>query len=137
MRAALRRFVIGVSGAAALEFALVATPLVMFTFGITEIGRALFMQQNLAYATDIAARMLYINPNTPVATLRAAVLDELFLGDSDHLTVTRNSGSAVSGTTRFMAIDLTVDYDFESVVPGIITDQFTMHHARKVIVHAP
>lgn len=135
-RCLLRRFLLGTSGAAALEFALIAMPLVMFTFGITEIGRAMFMQQSLSAATDIAARMLYINPNTPVADLRTAVLDELFLGDPARLTVTRDAATVVSGTTSFKAVNLVVSYDFVSVVPGIITGQFTMHYERQVTVAA-
>ena len=85
----LRRFLRDPSGTAALEFALIALPLILFTFGIIEIGRALFMQQQLFHATDMAARLLYIAPNTSTSALEAAILDDIFLGDLDRLELVR------------------------------------------------
>lgn len=136
-RATFRRFCKDTSGAAALEFALVAVPLVLFTFGIMEMGRALFMQQSLSHATDIAARMLYLEPSTPVADLRTAIVDELFLGDPDLLDVTLSAANTVTGTARFRTMTLSVDYDFLSVVPGILTDQISMQFQRSVTVDGP
>lgn len=136
-RATFRRFCKDTSGAAALEFALVAVPLVLFTFGIMEVGRALFMQQSLSHATDIAARMLYVEPSTPVADLRTAIVDELFLGDPDLLNVTLSAANTVTGTARFRTMTLSVDYDFLSVVPGILTDQISMQFQRSVTVDGP
>lgn len=133
-RASFKRFCKDTSGAAALEFALVAVPLVMFTFGIMEVGRALFMQQSLSHATDIAARMLYLDPDTPVADLRAAIVDELFLGDPDLLDVTLSAANTVTGTARFRTMTMSVDYDFLSIVPGILTDQISMQFQRSVTV---
>ena len=45
MRRWIGRFRKDETGATALEFALLAVPLVMLTFGIVEFGRALFLQQ--------------------------------------------------------------------------------------------
>ena len=53
-------------------------PMLAFTFGITEIGRALFLQQQLSFATDAAARELYIAPDTASATLSTQIVDSLF-----------------------------------------------------------
>lgn len=134
IRKAFKRFMRDSSGAAALEFALIATPLLMFTFGIIEIGRLLFMQQQLTYATDAAARQLYIAPNTPSATLSSAIVDDLFLGDPLRLTVTVGTVAAQAGTSSFQTIRLTVDYDFQSVVPKLVIDAVPLSFERTVIV---
>lgn len=134
IRNARKRFIKDTSGAAALEFALIAIPLLMFTFGIIEIGRLLFMQQQLTYATDAAARQLYIAPSTSTATLSSAIVDDLFLGDPLRLTVTVGAVAAQAGTNSFQTIRLTVDYDFQSVVPELVIDAVPLSFERTVIV---
>jgi Flp pilus assembly protein TadG len=48
-------------GGAALEFAFVAIPLVLFLFGITETSRAVWTQNALQYGADAAARCMTNN----------------------------------------------------------------------------
>jgi Flp pilus assembly protein TadG len=48
-------------GGAAIEFAIVAAPLVLFLFGITETSRAIWTQNALQYAADAAARCMTNN----------------------------------------------------------------------------
>ena len=131
---ACKRFWRDSSGAAAIEFALIAMPLMLFTFGIIEIGRLLFMQQQLTYATDAAARQLYIDPTTSAATLSSAIVDDLFLGDPLRLTVTVGTVAAQAGTNSFQTIRLTVDYDFQSVAPDLVIDAVPLSFERTVIV---
>lgn len=134
MLKSLQRFISDTNGAAALEFALIALPLMLFTFGIIEIGRALFMQQSLSYATDSAARLLYVNPAATPAVLSAEILESLFLADPDRLSVTVGVPPPSTETERFRSVLLQVDYDFYSVVPSLIIDQIGMHFERTVIV---
>lgn len=141
MRRAIRRFRRDDSGATALEFALLALPLMLMTFGIIEFGRALFLQQTLTYATDKAARTLYLAPTTPLSTLEAMILDDLFLADPARLDVTLcysttagcgvPAGSIVTGSK---AAKLTVSYDFHSVVPDLVAALVTMEFQRIVIL---
>jgi Flp pilus assembly protein TadG len=134
IRNKIRRFLDDSSGAAALEFALIAVPLLTFTFGIIEIGRALFMQQQLSFAADAAARELYIAPDTDPATLSAQIVDDLFLADPARLTVLIGSATGSSGTTAFDTVQLSISYDFQSVVPGFVTDQIPLSFERNVTV---
>jgi Flp pilus assembly pilin Flp len=141
MRRAIRRFRRDDSGATALEFALLALPLMLMTFGIIEFGRALFLQQTLTYATDKAARTLYLAPTTPLSTLEAMILDDLFLADPARLEVTLcysttascgvPAGSIVTGSK---AAKLSVTYDFHSVVPELLAALVTMEFQRIVIL---
>lgn len=130
----LRSFLRDSSGAAALEFALLATPLLMFTFGITEIGRALFLQQQLSFAADAAARELYIVPDIASATLSTQIVDSLFLGDPARLTVTIGEATAAPGIIKFETIHLTVAYDFQSLLPELVIDQIPLSFERTVTV---
>ncbi|MEN8660215.1 TadE/TadG family type IV pilus assembly protein [Marivita sp.] len=130
----IRQFLADSSGAAALEFALIATPLLMFTFGITEIGRALFMQQQLSYATDAAARELYIAPDTDSASLSAQILEDLFLGDPARLTVLIGAPTASGGANSVGSVHLSVSYDYQSIVPELVTDQISLSFERTVTI---
>jgi Flp pilus assembly protein TadG len=129
-----RRFLTDTSGAAALEFALIALPLMLFTFGITEFGRAVFMRHSLLDATDFAARRLYINPDAPVSTIRADILDRTFLIDPSRLTVVRGQTSPQGGTTGFRTVTLTVNYEFVSLVPKLITSAVAFRVERTVVL---
>lgn len=130
MRGRWRRAAEDEAGATALEFALIAMPLLMFTFGILEFARALFLQQAMAHATDHAARMLYVAPATTNAALTAAIKDELQIGDPTKLTV------AITPTTQdgMDAIEFDLTYDFHFVVPSIKPGGIDLHHSRVVIV---
>jgi len=130
----LRRFLRDPFGTAALEFALIALPLILFTFGIIEIGRALFMQQQLFHATDMAARLLYIAPNTSTSALEAAILDDIFLGDLDRLEVAIGSPASVPGALHLGEVTLRVTYDFHSVVPDLVIDRIRMSFERTITI---
>lgn len=121
------------TGGAALEFALIALPLLMFTFGIIEFSRALFLKQGLNYAIDAAARQLYLDPATPEAQLATLVGESLVLADSRRLTVRKGAPIRMTGAD-YALIRLTVDYDFVSAIPSVFTDTISLHAARNVIV---
>lgn len=141
MRGRLRRLGSQETGATALEFALLAAPLVLITFGIIEFGRALFMQQSLSYATDRAARALYIQPDLTAAAIEEIVLDHMFLADPAQLTVVvcvpgatgcaPTSAPEIDGT---QARRLTVSYDFRTLAPGLITSVIPLSLDRVVIL---
>lgn len=141
IRALFRRFRKDEAGATALEFALLAVPLLSLTFGIVEFGRALFLQQSLTYATDKAARTLYLSPNATQSSLAALIADNVFLADPARLTVAVctstdaacgiEAGSVVAGAK---ARKLTVSYDFQTVIPTLIDALLPLKFERVVIV---
>ncbi|HCY99558.1 MAG: hypothetical protein A3D16_00735 [Rhodobacterales bacterium RIFCSPHIGHO2_02_FULL_62_130] len=141
MRASLSRFRKDQSGATALEFALLATPLLILTFGIVEFGRALFLQQTLTYATDQAARTLYLNPAATRTALAQIIADNVFLADPARITVTlcgaADAGCDLSGVTAISgsaAKRLEVSYDFQTVVPFLITSLLPLEFQRIVLL---
>src|SRR4029077_7346666 len=60
--AALRAEVKDVRGSAAIEVALTGTALLIFLFGIIEVGFALWLQSALDYSVAEAARCASVNP---------------------------------------------------------------------------
>jgi Flp pilus assembly protein TadG len=59
-----RRFLRSEDGGAAIEFALISTPLFMLLFGILEISRAYWVQGALSYSVEQAARCASIDTTT-------------------------------------------------------------------------
>lgn len=128
------RFLKDQSGTTALEFALIAAPLLMFTFGITEFGRAVFMQQSLSHATDRAARRLYIQPTATAAEIKAGIVADTFLMDPAQLQVQVGPVTVPAGTDAFRTVLLTVDYTFVSVMPDWVTDRIPLSFQRTVVL---
>lgn len=124
----LRNFIRQTSGVAAIEFAIIAPILILFTFGIIELGRAFFFKQNLVTATDAAARLLYIEPTTDLVTLKATIADQLFLAEDKRLTV----ASSPAGTADAPRILLQVEYEYNSLLPSLVLESFDMTLEREV-----
>jgi Flp pilus assembly protein TadG len=62
-----------VSGAAAVEFAIVANVFIMFIFGIAYIGIMLFNTASLDWAVDGAVRLAAINPSADQTLIADAI----------------------------------------------------------------
>jgi Flp pilus assembly protein TadG len=84
----LHRFATCPSGAAAIEFALVALPLFMLLIGGVEISRAMDLHNQLRRAADVAARAVMMEPTSSVATVRSAMQAVLHVPDRSPLSVT-------------------------------------------------
>lgn len=130
----LRRFIRQTDGATAVETALTAFPLVLLTFGIMEVGRALYTKQALNFGADRAARLLYINPAATEAQMTQTVLDNVIFADPTRLDVTLSAMPAGVSTDDFTTRQLTVTYDFISVVPSILTGTITLSTDRHVVI---
>ena len=129
----LRRFLRDTGGAAAIELALVALPLILLTLGTAELGRALFMQQSLSHAATAAARQLHIAPTTTAAALKTVALGHMTLADPAQLGVTLGLPVAVSGTA-IKTRDLTLTYNFVSALPRLVTSRISMRVVRTVVM---
>lgn len=125
----MKQFWQDMRGAAALEFALLAVPLISFTLIIIELSRALFMQQSLSYAVDRAAREVYLRPaNT--TELCDLVFAELFFARRDRFYCVPPDPP----TTGIGEQILRVDYKFSSVVPTLLIDMVPLRQERIIIV---
>jgi len=134
MRERFSRFLADQRGAAALEFAMIALPLVLLTIGVVEVGRAIFTQQSLSYAIDHAARRLYIDAGVDLEVLSQEIATESFLIDPAKLTTRLGSVSLPDGSTAFGIVELQIDYTFESIVADWVFDMIPMNFTRTIVV---
>lgn len=125
----MRKFWQDMRGTAALEFALLAVPLLLFTFTVIELGRALFMQQSLSHAVDSAAREVYLHPHK-TTELCDLVFAELFLARRDRFVCVPPNPP----TTGIYESIFRVNYTFVSIVPALLTDTIPLRQVRIIIV---
>lgn len=75
-RALLRRYRRCTAGTTAIEFALVAPVAILLCLSILEAGRAVYLRNELAYAVDLGARRVLLDP----AIAEQEVLDTVRAG---------------------------------------------------------
>lgn len=106
------------SGAAAIEFAIVATLLVVFVLGIIEFGRALDVRNQISRAADAGARTLLVPKSADLeGDATAAAKAVLTTADPNDLTVVLATEVSNGVTYR----KLTLTYAFTPLVAGIIS----------------
>jgi hypothetical protein len=125
----MKRFRHRRQGAAALEFAVLAFPLLLVTFLIIELSRALFMQQSLNHAVDRAARQVLLDSNQ-ISNICDLVFEGLFLARRDRFDCVPPDPSAAAAKDY----TLVVDYRFVSVVPAILTDIIRLRQTRVLVL---
>jgi Flp pilus assembly protein TadG len=121
-------------GVAALEFALLAVPLLLIVLGTIEFGRILWTREALQMTAVQGARCMAIlasscasggayssaNTNSYIETLATAWGVTL---TNSNLTLTRdstNTACAPSGVTPNIS-EVTITYTFQTMVPGLLT----------------
>ena len=92
------------SGAAAVEFALIAMVAICVFLGIVEFGRALYMRNELSYAADLAARKILVNPLVATADLETTIRSSLTFGDSEELQLTFGTESVDGASFRTLSV---------------------------------
>lgn len=116
------------SGAAAVEFSIVAFVFVVMAIGIVDFGRNYHQQFRLAHAADIAARVVMLDPAASEGAIRQRV-SALYptLGYSDiTLAVT---STVIDGRT-YRQLDLSRALTF--FTPGLTDRSGTMRMTRLV-----
>lgn len=76
------------SGAAAIEFAMIAMVAISVFLGIVEFGRALYMRNELSFAADLAARRILTNPAVTDSDLETTIRSSSTFVDSENLQLT-------------------------------------------------
>ena len=116
----LSHFLENCDGTEMVEFSLMAYPLFLFLFGVIEFGRLYWVQSELQYAVEAAARYLTINPRataSAVQTYAAAKVLAVSVPTSDFTVTPYNSAS--NPPTPTCGNQVTVSYQFKFIV----TDQ--------------
>jgi len=114
-------------GTAAIEFGVVAILLIVVTIGIIEVGRALFMTNELGHAADRAARAVMLQFDITEADLTEVVRDERFLTGlvPENVIVEIDAGGPA-----FRRVKLS--YPFTPMVSGLTLDVVILSADRRV-----
>ena len=123
----LRGFLRARDGAAAIEFAIVAVPLILLIFGTIEMGRMFFTQQALQEVAISGARCAAVpHPScridgvvsadqTVTVVRRAAAIKGLAVSSGD---IDVDLNAQCSGISGFVRVSL--NYTFQSAVSGLV-----------------
>lgn len=112
-------------GAAAVEFAIISLPLILLALGVIEFGRAFNIQNDMAYAADVATRRLLLDGSTSATELQALVRDSFTGGQPEQLDLTL--GTDGSGT-----ITLQLTYPLTLSVPGVTSEIIRLTLERRI-----
>jgi Flp pilus assembly protein TadG len=116
------------SGAAAVEFAIVAFVFVVMAIGIVDFGRNTHQQFRLAHAADIAARVVMLDPAASDAAIAARVTASYpTLGYGD---ITLSVATTTVGGRSYRRLDLSRPLGF--FTPGLTDRSGTIRISRLV-----
>ena len=125
-----KRFVYCEQGTAAVEFAFVGFLLILGTVGIIEVGRALFMANELGHAADRAARIVMLQFDINEADLREAVQDDRFLTGlvPQNIKVEIVSDTDTGGAFRMVQLS----YSFTPMLDGLSVKEVPLTEQRRI-----
>lgn len=115
-------------GTAAIEFAFIGLLLILGTVAIIEVGRALFMANELAHAADRASRIVMLQFDISKTDLTTAVQDEQLLTG----LVPENVGVEIDPDTGAAFRMVQLSYPFTPMVAGLTIGSVTLTADRRV-----
>lgn len=77
---------LGRRGSSAVEFAVIAPLMILFTFGLVEIGRLMLVKQTVTHATREGARVA-VRPTADLADVMQRVRDELLTLEIEDVVI--------------------------------------------------
>jgi Flp pilus assembly protein TadG len=115
------------SGNVAVEFGLIALPLMLLILGIIQFGSFLWYRQTLEAALATASQYVFSNTTQPIATIEAAIPAQVRAAltglDPTQVTVT-TSNKTDGNNVAFITITLTYPFTFLEVLginPQLVT----------------
>lgn len=121
----LATFARATGGAAAIEFAVIASVLVFVCLGVVELGRGLHVRSELSFVADLAARKVLIAPDVTDADLQALAVDAFTGPRPADLDVAAPLDEGGASRT------VVVQYPFSFLIPSI-SDTFDITVSRRV-----
>jgi Flp pilus assembly protein TadG len=109
-------------GAAAVEFAIVSSVLIVLCLGIMQFGMALQVRNEMARAADKAVRVVMLNPDLSDADFKAEVYKALPHYSKERLSL--ETGQTTIDATEFRTLE--VGYALGVFVPGLPADAITL-----------
>ncbi len=108
------------SGVAAVEFAVIAPLMLLFTFGLIEMGRFMLVKEAATHATREGARVA-VRPFATSDEVLQRVNEELAIMSINDATVVINPSDLASAEPgSFVTVTVNIMPDSISWVPGII-----------------
>lgn len=128
MRRLLHSLLGNTAGATAVEFALVAGPLLLMVFGTVEFARLQWTREALQSAAIAGARCMGVkqescapngtySPDQTIAFVKSRA-NALYVSFPDA-AITLDPGATCAGAEGFAQV--TIDHTFQSVVSGVLT----------------
>ena len=115
-------------GSAAVEFAIVSGVLIMLLIGILDLGRALWVQNQISFLADQAVRRVLIDSEVSGAELEAELRDEFTAGDPRALSIEVVSEVADGTTYRVVS----VEFPFAVLIPNLADRSISLGVTRRV-----
>jgi Flp pilus assembly protein TadG len=125
----LQRLICCNKGTAAVEFAFIGLILILGTVGTIEVGRALFLSNELARAADRAARAVMLNFDIAESALTDAVRDQDLLTGLVPANL-QVASTLTASNARFRNVELT--YQFTPMVSNLTIGSVTLTATRMV-----
>ena len=118
-------------GGVAIEFAIISTLLVFGSIATLELGRALYLRGEMAFAADVAERQVMMDPELSDSAVESAVRSA-FRGDTDLLMI--EVGEETIDGLKFRTLSL--NYPMLLVAPTITSRDLGLEVARRTPVGA-
>lgn len=116
------------SGAAAIEFAIIAMLLILVCLGTIEFGRAFFLRNELSFAADFAARKVLTDPTICEADLHTEVRSTFTGLDPDVVVLDFDIDTADG--ILFRTVEM--EYPMTLLVPGLSDDPINLSLSRRI-----
>ncbi|MCP4773420.1 MAG: pilus assembly protein [Planctomycetaceae bacterium] len=107
-------------GTSAVEFAVIAPLMILFTFGLVEVGRLMLVKQTLTHAAREGARVA-VRPNADITDVRQRILDELLTLEIEDPVIETEPGSLESAEPgAAVTVRVRVGINSVSWIPGYL-----------------
>ncbi|MGI9468476.1 MAG: TadE/TadG family type IV pilus assembly protein [Rubripirellula sp.] len=114
----VRRCFLGRRGSSAVEFAMIAPLMILFTFGLVEVGRLMLVKQTLTHATREGARVA-VRPNADITDVTQRIRDELLVLEiEDPVIETEPASLELAEPGAAVTVRVRVGINSVSWVPG-------------------
>lgn len=118
------------AGSTSVEFAIVATILMMVTFGVIEFGRGLNVRNQLSLAADYGARKILIDTQISDGSIESEIRSAFAAPAPALLQVT--IGTETVDGLQFRTV--TLSYPFTLLIPGVLSKAIDLRVARRAPV---
>jgi Flp pilus assembly protein TadG len=114
----VKRCLLGRRGSSAVEFAMIAPLMILFTFGLVEVGRLMLVKQTMTHATREGARVA-VRPNADITEVTQRIRDELLtLAIEDPVIETEPASLELAEPGAAVTVRVRVGISSVSWIPG-------------------